>query len=84
MGRILRNVRTPSAQMDIFAVITQVCADHLIGASSSPDVRSAFGILRNASDFFVGAAHRLAYLNTEPAIGCYRSKYWYDAPIANA
>lgn len=84
MGRILRNVRTPSAQMDFFAVMTQICADHLIAATSSSDVRSAFGTLRDASDFFVGAAHRLAYLNTAPAIGCYRSKYWYEAPTANA
>jgi len=84
MGRVLKNVRTPSAQMDVFAVLTQISADHLIGEAPPPEVKTAFSALRNASDFFVGAAHRLDYLNTPPATGCYRSKYWYDAPTANA
>lgn len=84
MGRVLKNVRTPSAQMDVFAVLTQICADHLVGEAAPPEVKTAFSALRNASDFFVGAAHRLDYLNTLPATGCYRSKYWYDAPEANA
>ena len=84
MGVFLNNVRTPSAQMDFFAVMTQVCADHLLGAGSSADAKNAFGVLRNASDFFVGAAHRLEYLNAAPAPRCYRSKHWYDSPSANA
>jgi len=84
MGSLLSNVRTPSAQMDVFAVMTQICADHLVGEAPAREVKTAFGDLRRASDFFVGAAHRLAYLNQAPAIGCYRSKYWYEAPAANA
>jgi hypothetical protein len=77
---ILRNVRTPTAQMDVFSVITQICADHLIFADSGKEVREAFVGLRKACGFFVGVANRLAYLNSEPAISCYRSTHWYAAP----
>lgn len=74
---ILRNVRVPTAQMDVFSVIIQVCADHLIASSSPDEVRRAFEDLRASCDFFSGAAARLPYLNSEPAISCYRSNHWY-------
>ena len=84
MGNILKTVRTPCAQMDVFAVMTQICADHLIWKDSSVEVMGAFKGLRVSCDFLVGAAHRLAYLNVEPATQCYRSTHWYDAPAAQA
>jgi hypothetical protein len=74
---ILKNVRTPSAQMDVFSVLTQICADHLIYQESSKEVLEAFEDLREASRFFVGAAHRLDYLRLDPAPSCYRSSHWY-------
>lgn len=80
MGNILKTVRTPSAQMDIFAVMIQICADHLIWKDSSVEVMGAFTGLRASCDFLVGAAHRLAYLNAVPAAHCYRSTHWYGAP----
>jgi len=83
MGTILANVRTPSAQMDVFSVVTQICADHLIDKESPKEVRTAFKALRRHSTFFLGAAHRLAYLSEPQASGCYRSNHWYDAPVAN-
>nr|WP_314122998.1 hypothetical protein [uncultured Brevundimonas sp.] len=82
MGSILGNVRLPSAQMDVFAAITQICADHLVGQNSAADVRRAFDDLRGASDFLVGAAHRLDYLNGAIAANCYQSRHWYSSPIA--
>lgn len=83
-GSILGTVRTPSAQMDIFSVLAQICADHLIGPAPSPEVKKAFTGLRSSCDFLVGAAHRLAYLNGDHAAGCYRAAHWYEAPAANA
>lgn len=83
MGNILGTVRTPSAQMDVFSVLTQICADHLIWEKSADEVRGAFKTLRGAGSFLVGAAHRLAFLNTPPASECYRSMHWYDAPATN-
>ena len=82
MGNTLKTVRTPSAQMDVFAVMTQICADHLIWKDSSVEVMGAFTGLRASCDFLIGAAHRLAYLNAAQAAHCYRSTHWYDAPAA--
>ena len=77
MGKILRTVRTPSAQMDVFSVLTQICADHLMGEQPASEVRDAFQRMRNACDFLVGAAHRMTFLNSGSAVGCYRSTHWY-------
>lgn len=52
---LLRNVRTPTAQMDVFSVITQIGADHLLSEASNNEVREAFKRLRSACDFFLGA-----------------------------
>ena len=80
---ILRNVRTPTAQMDFFSVVTQLCADHLVSvnsASSDSDVMAAFNDVRAACGFLRGAAHRLRYLNSGGAPMCYRSSHWYSRP----
>jgi len=75
---LLRSVRVPIAQMDVFSVITQLGADHLLSSNSSPEVFKAFSGLRRACDFFIGAANHLPYLNSEPARYCYRSTHWYE------
>ena len=80
VGTMLRNVRTPSAQMDFFSVFTQLCADHLMSANpagSHPQVTEAFDCVRKACDSLLGAAHRLVYLNDGKAPMCYRSSHWY-------
>ena len=77
---MLRNVRTPTAQMDFFSVCTQLCADHLMSGNPTdnhPDVIAAFAGVRSACDFLQGAAHRMTYLNDGRAPGCYRSYHWY-------
>lgn len=74
---LLRNVRTPTAQMDVFSVMTQIAADHLVSEASMSDVQDGFTKLRAACDFFLGAAGRLPYLNSPPATECYRSTHWY-------
>ena len=83
VGPILRNVRTPTAQMDFFSVCTQLCADHLMGVDpmhTHPQVTAAFDGVRSACDFLQGAAHRLTYLNSGRAPKCYRSSHWYRGP----
>lgn len=78
---LIRNVRTPTAQMDFLSVVTQLCADHLMSAGLSAEegdlTARAFSRVRSASDFLLGAAHRLAYLNGGRATRCYRSSHWY-------
>lgn len=83
MDKILRTVRVPIAQMDIFSVMTQICADHLMYKDSGPEVKEAFQNVRKACDFLVGAAHRMPFLNQPPATSCYRSTHWYMSPAAN-
>lgn len=81
---LLGTVRTPSAQMDVFAVLIQICADHLLWKDSSTEVKEAFGSVRTACNFLIGAAHRLDFLRTEQAVNCYRSTHWYESPKAVA
>lgn len=83
-GEILRTVRMPSAQMDIFSVLAQICADHLMGPAPSEEVTSAFSGLRKSCDFLVGAAHRLPHLNGPHAAGCYRAAHWYERTAGTA
>lgn len=77
VGRMLGNVRTPSAQMDVFAVMLQICANHLIHSGSPPNVIEAFNKTRTACEFFIGFAYRMSTLNQLPATQCYRSTHWY-------
>lgn len=77
---MLRNVRTPTAQMDFFSVCTQLCADHLMSGNPTdnhPDVIAAFAGVRSACDSLQGAAHGMTYLNDGRAPRCYRSYHWY-------
>ena len=77
---MLRNVRTPTAQMDFFSVWTQLCADHLMSVDetgSDPQVTEGFKDVRSACKVLQGAAHRLTYLKDGKAPKCYRSYHWY-------
>ena len=74
---LLRNVRTPTAQMDFMSVLTQLCADHLLDRDQTDDHSLAFSCVRSACTFLLGAAHRLPYLSDGGASRCYRSSHWY-------
>jgi len=76
---MLRNVRVPTAQMDVFSLFVALCADHLLYEQSGPEEREAFNSLLRRSDFCRGAAHRAAHLVTEEARACYRARHWYPA-----
>ncbi len=75
---LLGNVRTPTAQMDVFSVITQIGADHLVSEESAPEVHEGFAKLRSACDFFLGSGDRFTYLSNDLAAHCYRSTHWYE------
>ena len=78
MESVLKNVRMPSAQMDFFSVLIQICADHLIQAPISKRSAKAFKKMNADSGFLIGSAHRMAFLQG-PASTCYRSSHWYKA-----
>lgn len=79
--RILRTVRVPSAQMDVFSVFLQVCADHLVHANSSIEERAAFDTLLEHASFCAGAAGQVVRLTTTEAAHCYRSRRWYPSGL---
>ena len=58
VGGLLRNVRVPTAQMDVFSFFIQLCADHLLYSKSGPEEKAAFNSLLARSAFCKGAAFR--------------------------
>ncbi len=76
---LLKNVRVPTAQMDVFSVFVQLCADHLLYTDSGPEEKAAFNSLLQRSAFCKGAAYQMPHLQTEEARTCYRSRHWYTA-----
>jgi hypothetical protein len=76
---LLRTVRVPTAQMDVFSLFVQLCADHLLYINSGPEEKAAFNSLLRGSAFCQGAAFQVPRLETEEACTCYRARHWYDA-----
>lgn len=78
---ILRTVRVPTAQMDVFSVFLQVCADHLLHSGSTREERAAFDTLLEHTAFCVGAGWRVERLVRPEAGKCYRSRHWYPVGL---
>lgn len=74
---ILKTVRLPTAQMDIFATIVQLMADHLLYSGSGGEERKAFNDVLVKSNFCKGAGHRSPQLSSHEARGCNRAHHWY-------
>lgn len=74
---LVRNIRIPCAQMDVFSAILQMCADHLVIKGVDGDVAEEFSKMQASSNFFIGAAYRLPYISNPAASNCYRSWHWY-------
>lgn len=72
---VLRTVRLPTAQMDFFALVMQICADHLMSKDSGDEERKAFADLRKVSHEIQGSGHLWAKLAEAPA--CMRAPHWY-------
>lgn len=77
MVGVLGTVRIPTAQMDVFSVVEQVCADHLIWEESTVDSLTAFKNLRSTCDFFRGSGGRHSRLTADSSVSCFRSTHWY-------
>jgi hypothetical protein len=76
MKHVLRTVRLPSAQMDFFSLVLQICADHLMSKDSGKEERETFSKLRDLSRKIQGAGHlAAAFLQAPP---CMRSLHWYS------
>lgn len=73
----VRNIRIPCAQMDVFSAILQMCADHLVIKGVDGEVAQVFANMCGKSNYFIGAAHRISYINNAAASGCFRSWHWY-------
>ena len=80
MERVLGNVRLPTAQMDFFAVLLQVCSDHLINETSRNTKHSEYEKLIEASSFFRGYGRGHPGLQKSADTQCHRSPHWYHHP----
>ena len=74
---ILKTVRLPSAQMDVFSFLLQLVADHLLSRDSSEDDKTRFRELLERSKFIQGLGSQLPRLQAPPANFCYRAVHWY-------
>jgi len=74
---VLKTVRIPTAQMDVFSLFVQICADHLLHSESSTDQVRAFDTLLSKSKFCQGAGFQVPRMGTAEAIECYRARHWY-------
>jgi len=77
---LLQNVRVPTAQMDVFSVFLQLCADHLLGKSSGERQKQVFDDLVRENKFLRGAASQAPHMMSQTAASCYRANHWYPAP----
>jgi hypothetical protein len=76
---VLRTVRLPSAQMDIFSLVLQISADHLLHAGSGSQEKAAFNALLRNSAFCKGVASSIPRLGSTEAASCYRARHWYPS-----
>lgn len=74
---VLGRVRIPTAQMDVFSLVVQMCADHLLFAGSAPEETAAFNALLEKNAFCTGAAFQVPRLGAPQARECYRARHWY-------
>ena len=72
---VFRGVRLPTAQMDFFALVLQICADHLVSKDSGVEEKKAFADLCRVSHAIQGAGHLWAELAKAPS--CMRAPHWY-------
>ena len=83
LAGVLKTVRIPTAQMDFFSFLVQICADHLIHKDSGPEDLQAFEGLRESTKSIIGARHLLRAI---AGADCTRGLHWYPmrSPHASA
>ena len=78
MENLLKTARLPSAQMDVFSLLLQAVADHLMSPIySSDDDKKVFNRLIGKNKEIQGRAYSIPRLQEQSATICYRSAHWY-------
>ena len=75
---LLKTVRLPTAQLDVFAAYLQIVADHLLHKDSSPEEKKAFNQLC-ASYSTLKGAEKKGLSSLGGLQSCLRSRHWYPA-----
>lgn len=84
MRTVLKTVRLPTAQMDVFSFFLQLIADHLIGSKSSETELDEFARLIEKDKNLQGAGSLVKRLQGPPASVCYRASHWYPPELSTA
>lgn len=74
---LFRQARVPTAHVDVFSIIAQICADHLLHKGSGAGEKGSFKKVLQSCNVYKGVGHRVARLNSGDAPTCYRSLHWY-------
>jgi len=87
ISETLRNVRSASAQVDVFSLLLQVGADQLLDKNSGREQRRAFNKLRDRAvlcgslcrDGEVAGVQAIPSSCPTVAFRCYRARHWYPS-----
>jgi hypothetical protein len=83
MAGVLHGVRLPTAQMDFFAFIVQLAADHLMWEESGEEERKGFNELLKLDRGVKGLTLEIGPLREAAEVPCHRGPRWYaEAPTA--
>lgn len=74
---MLRQVRLPSAQLDYFAVLVQIAADHLLRHDAGSEEQDAFERLGSSCESVPSASEGLTRYDCSDAAYCIRGPHWY-------
>lgn len=77
MTGVLHGVRLPTAQLDFFAIIVQLAADHLLWQNSGEEERNGFNELLKLDREVKGLTPDIPSLRTGAALPCHRAPHWY-------
>ncbi len=77
MTGVLHGVRIPTAQLDFFAIIVQLAADHLLWQNSGDDERNGFNELLTLDRQVKGLTPEITSLRNAAAHPCHRAPHWY-------
>lgn len=74
---VLRSVRIPTAEMDVFSVFSQIVADHLIDHQSGTRALRAFDEVCRECGFLIGRASEVSRFGSLGHSHSYRGPKWY-------
>lgn len=75
VAKVSKTIRVPTAQMDVFAFLMQMTADHLLSSKSTAEELATFNDLRESNKKMKGAAYLWPAM--EQAAACMRGVHWY-------